>query len=203
MPKAKRTTKVQLRKKRQNFTKFLSVFKEETELHATKANKEIAESIVKEVRDVIEEQAYKWKPLSEEYLERKIVRGYDPRIYIRTGEFLQSISWGVTHGRVWAGIPAHAMHTGKLERADEPQRRPIPMRWLARWLEFGATQNRVSPKGNPYTIFLPPRPIWRPILSKFIRMKPKFAKGYRKAYNAAVRRRGKKLGLRYKQQGIK
>lgn len=193
MPKARRTTKLGLQRKRKSFTKFLSVFEEETELQAFKCNKEIAKLMAEEAKEIIESQSYKWQPLSDQYLEDKIVRGYDPRIYIRTGEFLESISWGVTHGRVWTGIPARAMHTGRLARADESTRRPVPMRWLARWLEFGTTQKRKveTAKGKTVVkqIIIPPRPIWRPLLSKYIRLKSKFGTRYRKALKKAVDRR--------------
>lgn len=189
MAKAKRTTKAQLGRKRKNFTKFVAVFAEEVELKSFECNKEVAKAYAEEARQVIKRQLYDWHPLSEPYLERKIVRGYDSRIYIRTREFLEAISWGVTHGRVWTGIPARVMHTGKLARADEAKRKPIPMRWLARWLEFGATQSRESSAGNVYKIILPPRPIWRPLLSKFVKLKPKFGKRYRKALDKAVKRR--------------
>jgi hypothetical protein len=189
MPKAKRTTKGQLARKKKTYTKFLAVFSEELELKAFECNKEIAREYAKEARDVIEGQRYRWHPLSEPYLEAKIIQGYDPRIYVRTSEFLQAISWGVTHGKVWTGIPSRVMHTGKLERADAPVRKPIPMILLARWLEFGATQTRQTSGGNVYNIILPPRPIWRPLLSKYIRLKPKFGKRYRKALDKAVKRR--------------
>lgn len=190
MPKARRTTKADIQRKRRSFTKFLAVFSEETELHAFECNKEIAKAIAEEAKKVIEGQEYNWRPLSERYLESKIVQGYDPRIYIRTGELLESISWGVTHGKVWTGIPARVMHTGRLARADESPRPPIPMRWLARWLEFGATHKKKETKsGGTYQIILPPRPIWRPILSKFVRLKPEFGKRYRKALTKAVKRR--------------
>lgn len=191
MPKAKRTTKAQLKKKRKTHTKFMSVFAEEVELHAFECNKEIAKEMSEEAKEVIESQRYKWRPLSPQYLEDKIEGGYDPRIYIRTGEFLQSISWGVTHGKVWTGIPSRVMHTGKLDRADAPDQRPIPMWLLARWLEFGATQSRVGPSGDLYKIILPPRPIWRPLLAKYARLRPKFGKRYRKALDQAVKRRTK------------
>lgn len=189
MARAKRTTKAQLKKKRTDFTKFVSVFREEVELKAFECNKEIARAYAEEAREIIEGQRYDWHPLSTMYLEAKVVRGYDPRIYVRTGEFLAAISWGVTHGRIWTGIPSRVMHTGKLARADEPKRKPIQMRLLARWLEYGATQSRETAAGGVYKIILPPRPIWRPLLSKYVKAKPKFGKRYRKALDKAVKRR--------------
>lgn len=178
MPKAKRTTKADLKKKRKTYTKFISVFKDEIQLHAFKCNKEIAKSYANEAKEVIKKQLYRWAPLSPKYLEDKIQKGYDSRIYIRTGEFLASIMWGVTHGKVWTGIPARVMHTGKFARADEPDRKPIPMRVLARWLEYGTT-------------LIPPRPVWRPLLAKYVRLRPDFGRRYRKAADAAIKRKTK------------
>lgn len=180
MPKAKRTTKAGLRKKKRTYTKFVSVFKEEVELHAFKCDKEIAKAYANEAKEIIDQQRYNWTPLSQKYLEDKIEKGYDERIYIRSGEFLNSISWGVTHKKVWTGIPSRIMHTGKFERSDEPDRKPFPMRVLARWLEYGTGK-------------IPPRPIWRPLMSKYIRLRPDFGKRYRKAMDRAIKRR-KKVG---------
>jgi len=178
MPRAKRTTKAGVRKKKKNFTSLISVFTEEVELHAYKCNKEIARAYTKEAKEVIESQRYKWAPLSPRYREEKIQRGYDHRIYIRTGEFLDSISWGVTHKKVWMGIPSRKMHTGKFARSDEPDREPIPLRKLARWLEFG-------------TKHIPPRPIWRPLLAKYVRLYPEFGRRYRTAAMRAAKRKAK------------
>ena len=183
MPKAKRTTKAGIKKKQKTFTSLISVFENEVTLHAFKCNKEVAKAYTNEAKQVIESQRYKWTPLSPKYKDWKLKKGYDPRIYIRTGEFLDSIMWGVTHKKVWMGIPSRKMHTGKLLRADDPDEKPKPMRLLARWLEYGV------PKSPPKTV--PPRPIWRPLLAKYIRLKPDFGKRYRKALLQAVNRRTK------------
>jgi hypothetical protein len=189
----------QIKRGRQSFTKFVSVFREEVELKAFECNKEIAQAYAKEAKQIIEGQLYNWTPLSRRYLEYKISRGYDARIYIRSGEFLSSVSWGVTHGRVWTGIPSRKMYTGRFERADEPERKRFPMRVLARWLEYGTTHRQeveIQPgkKGRAgkkvyKTVIIPPRPIWRPLLAKFMQQKPKFGKRYRKALAQATQRR--------------
>lgn len=199
MPKAKRTTKAGLKKKKKTFTKFISVFKEEVSLAGFKCNKEIAREYSKEAKDVIERQRYNWHPLSPRYLKDKVSKGYDHRIYIRTGELLASISWGVTHGKVWTGIPSRVKHVGKFANPDEPKREPTPMWLLARWLEYGTFDwvevvKKVKGKKKITTIKtvrIPPRPIWRPLLSKYVRIKPKFGKRYRKAMDQAIRRKAK------------
>jgi hypothetical protein len=163
------------RKRKKAFVKFLSVFQEETELSATKANVDVARQIAEEAVEIIESQRYRWKPLSEEYLERKREMGYDERIYMRTGEFISKIDHGTEDGKVWAGIPPDAEHTGEMARADEPGRPPISMWLLARFLEFG-------------TRTIPPRNLWRPLISKYLRgsARRKFAERYRKALKEAM-----------------
>jgi hypothetical protein len=182
-----------IKKNRKTYTKFISVFREETELKAFEVNKAIAKAYANEAKDIIKKQSYKWRPLSKKYKEDKIRRGYDSRIYIRTGEFLAAVSWGVTHGRVWTGIPSRKKHEGKFARSDEPERDPIPLWLLARWLEYGTSYREVMPDGKTVkTVMIPPRPIWRPLLAKFVKEeKSKFGKRYRKAFNKAVKRRTK------------
>lgn len=200
---AKRKTKArkQIKQKQRNYTKFISVFREEVELKAFECNKEFARDYATKAKQVIEGQLYNWTPLSRRYLEYKIGRGYDARIYVRSGEFLASISWGVTAGRVWTGIPARKMYTGRFERADEPERKRFPMRVLARWLEYGTVHRtevevQKGKKGKPgkkihKQVIIPPRPIWRPLLAEFLRRKPDYGKRYRKALAQATKRRAK------------
>lgn len=175
--KSYRKGKTASRRRKKNYTKFLAVFRDEVELNATKANKEIAEQIADEAVEVIESQRYRWKPLSEEYKARKQEMGYDERIYIRTGEFVSKIDHGEKNNKVWTGIPPDAEHTGEMARSDEPDKKSIPMWLLARFLEFG-------------TKTIPPRPLWRPLIAKYVRsqVRKKFAERYRKALREAIGR---------------
>ena len=165
MTRKKSKLRTRLTKQRKSFSKFLAVFEKQVELAATEANKEIAKQFTDEAKEVIENQLYNWEPLKDEYLDSKIKKGYDPRTLIRTREYLESISWGVTQGRVWAGIPAQKIHQGS----------GLPVRVLARIHEFG-------------TATIPPRPLWRPLLSKYIQQKPEFGRRYRKAVARAVKK---------------
>jgi hypothetical protein len=174
--RTRRKAKANSSRRKKAYVKFISVFVEEIEMRATKANLEIAEQIAEEAKDIIESQRYRWKPLSAEYLARKIEMGYDERIYIRTSEFLEKIDFGIKDGKVWVGFPEDAMHTGEMARADEPDKKPIPLWLLARFLEYG-------------TKTIPPRQLWRPLISKYIRNKKKFAKQYREQLKKAVERR--------------
>lgn len=169
----KNRTAASNRKKR--FTKFISVFRENVELLVNKANLEIAKAMAEEAVEVIEQQRYRWKSLTAEYKARKLEMGYDERIYIRTGEFVSKISFGRERGKVWTGIPPNAEHTGEMARADEPSRDPISLQLLARFLEFG-------------TRTIPPRQLWRPLISKYTRgtQRKEFAERYRKALKKAM-----------------
>jgi len=152
------TTKLDLVHKHKVFTRFMSVFKSEVKLNAAECSKEIAKSMAQEAVDILEDQIYNWEPLTEKYLDYKIKHGYDPRVLIKTGEYKDSISWGVTHGKVWCGIPSRLIHQGS----------GMLMTKLARIHEFG-------------TATIPARPLWRPLLSKYLRLRPEFAKKYRQA----------------------
>jgi len=155
-------------KKRKTFTKFCAIFGQEVELKATQANKDVAREFVAEACKIIETQQYKWKPLTQRYLDRKIREGYDKRTLIRTQEYLDAISWGVTPtGRIWAGVPPHKIH----------QDSGLPMFVLAKIHEFG-------------TETIPARQLWRPLISRFVRQKPKFGERYRKAIAQAMKRAG-------------
>ena len=169
MPSAKAKQRAQ--KQTKSFTRFISVLRSEVVLNAFEVNKEIARRVVQLARQTIKTQAYNWIPLSQKYLERKIAEGYDRRIYIRTGELLDGISWGVTHGRIWVGIPSRKIHKDS----------GLPLWLLSRFLEFG-------------TSTIPPRPIWRPVLSTVMGERADFAKRYRKALTQGMARarRGKK-----------
>lgn len=149
------------KKQRKRFTRFLAVFRKEVELNATKLTKESAKQIVEDARDAVENQSIDWVSLKPEYLERKEKEGLDPRILIATREYLMTFGWGVTHGKVWCGIPSDVIHEGS----------GLPAHILGRIHEFG-------------TATIPPRPLWRTVLSNWLRKRKDFARVYR---NAAVK----------------
>ena len=51
----------------------------------------IGEDIAERIREFIENQELDFAPLTQEYLAKKIKQGYDPRVLIRTGEYVESI----------------------------------------------------------------------------------------------------------------
>jgi hypothetical protein len=170
-------TRRRTKKQREKFTGFIAAFAREVELKATKLNKKIAKEYAADARDIIEKQSYDWKPLSPRYKKWKIDSGFDPRIYIKTGEFLSNIKWGVTHNRVWTGVPKNKIH----------QDSGMKLSKLASILEFGRT---IQHEG--YQVIIPPRPIWRPLLAEYLKKKKKFAQSYKKALREALVREEKK-----------
>jgi hypothetical protein len=184
-------TRKKTKKQRDDFTGFIAAFAREVELQATKLNKRVAKQYAEDARNIIENQLYDWAPLSPRYKKWKIDSGFDPRIYIKTGEFLSNIKWGVTHNRVWTGVPKRKIHKDS----------GMKLSTLASILEFGrtikhpATTVKIGDKEverKEFTVILPPRPIWRPLLSKYLKSKKKFAQSYRKSLREALAREKKK-----------
>lgn len=102
------------------------------------------------IRAVIEEQRYKWYPLSYKYLDWKKTIGLDQRIFIATGEYIDSISVNKYNNAkkpatgYTVGLP-HKKHTMSKLYLDD----------LAKVLEFG-------------TYTMPARPHWRPALTLYL-----------------------------------
>jgi hypothetical protein len=90
----------------------------------------IGEKITERIWDLIESQSIELEPLVEEYRQRKVREGYDERILIRTGDFLNSIAVTDIRGdgenlTVFIGVEDGVTETG------------ISMKELAGYLEFG------------------------------------------------------------------
>ena len=105
------------------------------------------------IQQVIEQQQYNWAALSDDYVDWKRYTGLDSRIFIATGEYVDSIQTfkhinpDTKQIGYLVGVP-HKKHSGSKVYLDH----------LANILEFG-TRN------------MPARPHWRPALSQFIRSK--------------------------------
>lgn len=158
-----------------NFSSFVNVLRTEVEIQAFKYTEEVAKSIAEEAVEILDEQRYAWQPLNDAYLEGKIKVGRDPRILIATGFYQDHITWGKrADGTVWVGVE-DIMHPD----AD------ISLIVLARIHEFG-------------TATIPARPLWRPLLSKYVRRTPQFARKYQKEVEKATLRiiQQKKLNKR-------
>jgi len=144
------------------FRGFINVLRTELELKPYQYTEEIAREIVAEAKSILDTQKYHWKPLQEAYLARKIRVGRDPRILIATGFYQEHINWGYSpNGNLWVGVD-NIIHPD----AD------ISLVVLARIHEYG-------------TATIPARPLWRPLLSKYIRRNKQFATRYRKEVERA------------------
>jgi HK97 gp10 family phage protein len=96
----------------------------------------MADKIVEKLWDIIEQQAIELEPLKEEYRQRKIAKGYDERILIKTGDFLNSLAVLDIQSdgdsmTVFIGVEDGETKTG------------ISMRELAEYLEYG-TENMIG-----------------------------------------------------------
>jgi hypothetical protein len=143
-------------------SKFYSLFNKDVKLQAFEYLKELIKALIEEAKQILESQSYNWVPLTERYADYKMDHGLDDRILIATGFYRDHIGWGVTHNKIWFGVP---------NITHEPSGLPLPV--LARIHEFG-------------TATIPARPLWRPLLSKYAREAPNFAKRYKKEVKKAA-----------------
>lgn len=151
------------------FGRFLNVLNTEIELKAFKYIQQIAEEMTQEAIEILEEQRYRWVKLSQKYLDWKVRKNLDTRVLIATGFYQDHISWGIKDDTVWFGVE---------DVTHEPS--GLPLRVLARIHEFG-------------TKTIPARPLWRPLLSKYIRLYPQLGKRYRKEVQKAALKKKKKI----------
>lgn len=97
-----------------NITK-LTLLKRKMQAGASKAAHVAADVMVHEMKDMIENQTYEWKPLSEVWTAKKDFHKLDPRILIASGDYLNSI-----------------------QSEKKPLRGSVVGNWLlGRWLEYG------------------------------------------------------------------
>lgn len=152
---------------------FITAFKKEAQLRASKLIRELAEDLAEEAKDIILEQRYNWESLSSGYLAYKLRVGLDPRILIATGEYVDE---GIGHyekdGIIFVG-PMPGIH--------EPS--GVPYVKLARWFEYG-------------TETMPARPLWGPLYRVALKRNKKLRKKIRadtkKAFNEKLKKVTKK-----------
>lgn len=114
-----------------------------------------AERLTRQLREAILGQQYNWYPLDPKYLRRKVREGFDPRILVRTKQYVESIQvFGpdeAEHGVLFrVGVPNDDHNSG------------LPFRQLARIMEYGRRDGK-----KPYA-----RPHWRPVWGIFVRDLP-------------------------------
>lgn len=148
----------------------LDVFNRSTVAAARSTIDQFGQQFRDDLVERIESQRFRHAPLSPGYVEAKRRAGLDPRILIATHEYLDSIEVSpLTDGSgVRVGVGGRT-HSGG-----------IPMRQLARMLEFG-------------TIRMPARPHWRPLASIYKRRARQMARelgaNISRSVNDAMRRR--------------
>ncbi len=157
---------------------YFSLFKKDVLMLANQKTRKFSKEIAAEARDIIKNQEFKWKPLSDAYLDSKILKGLDERIYIATGDFLKHIGW-------WEKIVGKKalIFVGPKPGIHKPS--GLTYQFLAKILEFG------SLKAN-----IPARPLWRPLLSRVVRRSKGFRQEYRNAIVRASRERAKQMKVK-------
>lgn len=153
-----------------------------------KESEDLAAKIVADLKLRLRKQLFNHVPLSAKYKKRKIKFGYDARILIASEQYYNSICVIKTEYGAKVGVKdvlhyRNPMKKGWKPRLAKLQKREkegkntgstpgtIPMVELARMLEFGTTRSKVG-KGGPragQAWYMPPRPHWRPVMSKFAR----------------------------------
>jgi len=145
--------------KYQKVKNWIGIFKDQMFEMSLESMEEISKDFAEEVRKVIVNQLYKWKPLTQRYLERKRRKGLDTRILIATKSYLNSIEAKPRKkkGKItsWSVVPGH------FNLKHKPS--GLKMHTLARWLEFGNKR-------------IPARPHWRPAWSAYVRKKNLYSK---------------------------
>lgn len=137
---------------------FFNVLRTEVEIKAYKYVEDLAKIISDEAIEILETQRYDWKPLNPNYKNWKSGRGLDTRILISTGFYQDHIGWGYNdNGTIWVGVE---------DIIHKPS--GLPLRTLARIHEFG-------------TSVINARPLWRPLLSKWLRKDNRLAAQYRES----------------------
>jgi len=143
------------RTKFQYHKNFAQEFEESARETAEQFLKLQSDKLTRQLRDAILGQKYNWYPLDPKYLRQKVKEGYDPRILVRTKQYVESLQtpdpedteFGVLY-RI--GVP------------DEEHNSGLPFKELARIMEYGRRDGK-----KPYA-----RPHWRPTWGLFVRDLP-------------------------------
>lgn len=134
---------------------FVQVFEESARATAERFLKLQSETLTRQLRDAILGQKYNWYPLDPKYLRRKVRQGFDPRILVRTKQYVESLQVSDPE-QIENGI------LYRVEVPDEDHNSGLPFRELARIMEFGRRDGK-----KPYA-----RPHWRPTWGIFVRDLP-------------------------------
>lgn len=131
---------------------FVQLFEDTVEITARRYLRVQAERLTGEMKDLILGQRQNWYPLSPKYLAEKVRQGYDPRILIRTKQYVESMQV----------VEDDMLLRFQVTVPDAEHNSGLPFRELGRILEFGRRDGK-----KPYA-----RPHWRPVWGIFIRDLP-------------------------------
>ena len=197
-------TKVTVKTPEQGYGAILfNVFKKSA-IPAFKAESEaMAADMVKDIKRRLRRQLFNHQELSPKYHKRKIRFGYDPRILIASRQYYNAITVIKTEYGAKVGVKEINHYPNMMADNWESQQKKarkrkggspgtVPMLLLAKWLEFGTTRAKMGrggpSAGQPW--YMPPRPHWRPVMSKFARehdiIKRKFTKRMQEAMAGAL-----------------
>ena len=139
-------------KTRNKFHKNLpQIWRESAATSGSEELRKVCDELVDLMRAILLEQRYVWTPLNPKYLHKKIREGYDPRILIRTKEYVESIA-------VFTEPAANLSAAFRVGVPDEKiHNSGMTFRKLAGVHEYGRRDGKI-----------PARPHWRPTWSTFV-----------------------------------
>ena len=131
----------------------------EIEFHRQVVARLVAEHIREQIKETMDAQSLPWAPLSDAYLAYKKAQGLDTRTLLATKFYYDHIeAWSEGKDRHFVGVRDGVVH--------EPSGQSLAKIGLTH--EYG-TKN------------VPARPLWRPVISRFLRDKKVLPALYNKA----------------------
>ncbi len=147
---------------------FLAVFDNSVKIEAHNLMRSLASKVAAEVKRVIADQVYDWKPLNAKYKAKKVVQGFDERTLVRSRFYLDNIEWWMSSTGVHVGV-RNIIHPDA----------GISLNKLARIHEFGHGTT-------------PARPHWRPAWAKVLKDYPKLRKDYYRRVRQQLAKKAKR-----------
>lgn len=147
---------------------FFTIFKKKALLVATEHNDKLADKTLQGLKDVILNQSYDWKKLTDGYAKRKKRKGLDSRILVATKEYVNK---GISKQVIKRG-DFETIHVGPSKGTHKAS--GLPYIILAKVHEYG------SEKVN-----IPARPLYRPYLSVVIKDRTALGRSYKAAVKKA------------------
>lgn len=162
---------------------YVRLIQQVTDQACQETARKIAQVGAEEARDIIDQQkkAEVWPPLKAWYLNQKIKEGYDPRMLVRSGFYLENIKWWKVRG---SGKGKKAEYRFGVTQRPHPDAK-MPLGRLASIHEYG-------------TRTVPARPFWRPLAYNLRRRKAFLRATFRGIFTRIWKR---KVAQRAKERG--